>query len=103
MSAECCVTQQLAYFYPQPYESHLNLTAHVRACSVLVSGATLYTRFARLLGNGSRIWLAVGELVLRTAVCCAPQARAKAVSGKKSSLWMLTKHSYLTSRKVGML
>ena len=29
-------------------------------------------------------WLAVGELVLRTAVCCAPQARAKAVSGKKS-------------------
>ena len=61
-----------------------NLTAHVRACSVLVSGATLYTRFARLLGNGSRIWLAVGELVLRTAVCCAPQARAKAVSGKKS-------------------
>ena len=58
-----------------------NLTAHVRACSVLVSGATLYTR---LLGNGSRIWLAVGELVLRTAVRCAPQARAKAVSGKKS-------------------
>ena len=99
MSAECCVTQQLA----QPYESHLNLTAHVRACSVLVSGATLYTRFARLLGNGSGIWLAVGELVLRTAVCCAPQARAKAVSGKKSSLWMLTKHSYVTSRKVGML
>ena len=71
-------------FYPQPYESHPNLTAHVRACSVLVSGATLYTMFARLLGNGSRIWLAVGELVLRTAVRCAPQARAKAVSGKKS-------------------
>ena len=84
MSAECCVTQQLAYFYPQPHESHPNLTAHVRACSVLVSGATLYTRFARLLGNRSRIWLAVGELVLRTAVRCAPQARAKAVSGKKS-------------------
>ena len=67
--------QQLAYFYPQPYESHPNLTAHVRACSVLVSGATLYTRFARLLGNGSRTWLAVGELVLHTAVRCAPQAR----------------------------
>ena len=96
VSAECCVTQQLAYFYPQPYK----LTAHVRACSVLVSGATLYTRFARLLGNGSRIWVAVGELVLRTAVRCAPQARAKAVSG---SLRMLTKHSYVTSRKVGML
>ena len=60
--------QQLAYFYPQPYES---LTAHVRACSVLVSGATLYTRFARLEG------------VLRMTVRCAPQARAKAVSGKK--------------------
>ena len=100
MSAECCVTQQLAYFYPQPYP---NLTAHVRACSVLVSGATLYTRFARLLGNGSRIWLAVGELVLRTAIRCAPQARAKAVSGKKASLRMLTKQSYGTSRKVGML
>ena len=103
MSAECCVTQQLAYFYPQPYESHPNLTAHVRACSVLVSGATLYTRFARLLGNGSRIWLVLGELVLRTAVRCAPQARAKAVSGKKASLRLLTKHSYVTSRKVGML
>ena len=76
------------------------LTAHVRACSVLVSGATLYKRFARLLGKGSRIWVAVGELVLRTAVRCAPQARAKAVSG---SLRMLTKHSYVTSRKVGML
>ena len=49
------------------------MSAHVRACSVLVSGATLYTRFARLLGNGSRIWLAVGELVLRMAVRCAPQ------------------------------
>ena len=77
-----------------------NLTAHVRACSVLVSGATLYTRFARLLGNGNRIWLAVGELVLRTAVRCAPQARAKAVSGKKGSLRM---HSYVTSRNVGIL
>ena len=65
------------------HESHPNLTAHVRTCSVLVSGATLYTRFARLLGNGSQIWLAVGELVVRTAMRCAPQARAKAVSGKK--------------------
>ena len=82
----------------------LPATAHVRACSVLVSGATLYTRFARLLGNGSRIWLAVGELVLRTAVRCALQERAMAVSGKKkASLRMLTKHSYVTSRKVGML
>ena len=64
------------------FTRNLMLTAHVRACSVLVSGATLYTRFARLLGNGSRIWLAVGELVLRTAVRCALQERAKAVSGK---------------------
>ena len=42
-----------------------------------------YTRFASLLGNGSQIWLAVGELVVRTAMRCAPHARAKAVSGKK--------------------
>ena len=76
VSAECCVTQQHIFT-----RNLINLTAHVRACSVLASGATLYTRFARLLGNGSRIWLAVG---LRTAVRCAPQARAKAVSGKKS-------------------
>ena len=68
--------QQLAYFYPQPYES---LTAHVRACSVLVSGATLYTRFARLEAK----FCCVRELVLRTTVRCVPQAHAKAVSGKK--------------------
>ena len=47
-----------------------------------------YTRFASLLGNGSQIWL---ELVVRTAMRCAPHARAKAVSGKKkASLRMLT-------------
>ena len=62
MSTECCV----------------GIFTHAQ---LLVS---FYTRFVRLLGKGSQILLSVGELVLSMAVRCAPQARAKVFSGKKS-------------------
>ena len=80
MSAECFVTQQLAYFYPQPYESPNRARSRMLSTSVR---RDVVHEVCSSSWERKPNWLAVGELVLRTAVCCAPQARAKAVSGIK--------------------
>ena len=80
VSAECCVTQQLAYFYPQPKPNHTRsrmLSTSLRRIVVHEVCSSSWERKPNLVGCGR------ATVVLRTAVRCAPQARAKAVSGLK--------------------
>ena len=80
----CRVVPRNVVLRNQPYESHPNLTVHVRACDVHDVCSSSWERKPNLVGCGRRPYVALHR------------------HAQRASLRMLTKHSYVTSR-VGWL